>query len=211
MSRGMPKKQVFASVLHGIEQASESFCKISGWESLWYAPEYFLTCAIASALAESGSGETTIEDGVRQTMKIAGANGPGKPRNGLRKGGRFDLVLWWKQGTPRAVIEVKHPLYSPSKVFEDDIIRIRDVLDASLKTGGSFQFGGLSFWTGANQTNGEPEGVKKRIEDNAKSLRKSAQGLAGDQYVVTLHPGKIKTEDNGKWGWAAMLLVLEPK
>lgn len=211
MSRGIPKKQVFGSVLRGVEQASESFCKISGWESLWYAPEYFLTCAIARELAESGSGETTIEDGVRETMEIAGANGPGKPRNGLRKGGRFDLVLWWKQGTPRAVIEVKHPLYSPSKVFEEDIVRIRDVLEASLKTGGSFQFGGLAFWTGANQTNEKPDSVKKRIIEIRKSLLKSARGLAGDRFVVTPHSGNIKTEDNGKWGWAAMLLVLEPK
>jgi len=205
------KEKIFESVLSGIEQASDEFCKISGWDSLWYAPEYFLTCSIARQLASHKKGALTIEDCVRDTMHIAGANGPGRPRYGLRKDGRFDLVLWWKNDKPRAVIEVKHPLYNPTKVFKDDIVRIRDVLVASQCKDGSFQFGGLAFWTGADRPIRVHESVNHRITEKTEVLRKAASELIGNEFMVTIHQGKIHEVDDGEWGWAAVFLAIEPK
>ncbi len=210
MSRGISKKNVIESVLKGIEQASDDFCKISGWESLWYAPEYFLTCSIARELASHEKGELTIEDCVRGTMEVAGSNGPGRPRNGLRKNGRFDLVLWWKGGTPRAVIEVKHPLYARSTVFIADIIRIRDALVASQRNGGSIKFGGLAFWTGANRSEKNKD-IEKRINNIKVALEESAAKLVKDEFIVKIHHGQIHKVDDAKWGWAAFFLTIEPK
>lgn len=210
MSKAVAKKKVFETILAGVEQASADYEGMSGWNSLWYAPEYFLTASIAKQISSLGGCYLTLEDSVRDTMKIAGANGPGQPRKGLRKGGRFDIVLWWQQGTPRAVIEVKHALLSPNEVFEKDIIRIRDVLSASQRKQGDFQFGSLAFWTWVDEEETAQESADKRIKYNTKALQVAASNLVGDDFVVSLHRN-VHEGSGGNWKWAAVLLVIEPK
>ncbi len=210
MSKGIAKKQVFEAVLAGVEQASVDYADMSGWSSLWYAPEYFLTVSIATQISSLGSCYLTLEDSVRDTMKSAGANGRGRPSKGLRKNGRFDIVLWWQSDTPRAVIEVKHALLSPNEVFEKDIIRIRDLLSASQRTEGDLQFGGLAFWTWVDAKKTDQESIGKRIKGNTKALQEAASRLVGEDFIVSLHRN-IHEGSGGNWGWAAVLLAIEPK
>lgn len=210
MSKAVAKKEVFEAVLGGIEQASSDYTEMSGWHSLWYAPEYFLTVSVARQISQLGGCYLTLEDSVRDTMKIAGAIGRGKPRNGLRKDGRFDIVLWWQSDMPRAVIEVKHALLSPNEVFAKDIIRIRDVIAANQRNEGKFQFGGLAFWTWVDEKESDQDNLDERIEANTKALKKAASDLVGDDFVVSRHQN-IHDGDGGGWKWAAVFLSIEPK
>jgi len=173
---------------------------------LCYDPEYFLTVQISHGITSLENCYLSLEDNVRETMYEAKANGPGKPRHGLRHNGRFDIVLWWKGGKPRAVIEVKHPLYEPTEVFKKDIIRIRDTLVTSQRNGGTFQFGCLAFWTGADTPKRIHDSPTHRIEEKTDKLLYEAKKIAGDACKVSI---RRTIHEKDEWAWAAVLLVLE--
>jgi hypothetical protein len=90
--------------IEGVRNAFALHEKFSGGLPLSFAPEGFVQGQIALALAERGV-IVQLESPVYATLCEAGAELRGKPFKGI--GGRIDVVTWWKNGTPRHLIEVK--------------------------------------------------------------------------------------------------------
>ena len=138
----VPMEAVINKTLSGIAKAQRDYNAWSGlW--LWEAPEYMLTTYIAKELwTIPGSKYLTLEPKVRRTLKNAGGVGRGRTPKFARLDGRFDIVLWWKNGTPRAVIEVKKEIGYPYKI-KKDIERISTML----RTRNSLRYGLIAFYT----------------------------------------------------------------
>ncbi len=88
-------------------------------------------------------------------MDVAGANEKGFISSEIRANGRSDIVLWWADGTPRAIIEVKNSVYGITKI-DKDIRRIKSVLNQEKKYS-KIQFGIIAFYTDAKNKSGGAE------------------------------------------------------
>jgi hypothetical protein len=196
MTRALSKKAIEDKILDGIVRASDKFTKMSGMASFCDAPEYFLTVSVAESLARDGKNYVKLEDAIAETTKNAVGGSRGRPRKGLRRGGRLDIVLSHKTKlsnhdkdslAPRAVIEIKHPLCNSSPAFKKDIERLRDLLKfRNMQSKNSIQFCCLAFWTGADKN--------RRNPDPAKAIKKMLSNLEGKaRTIVQNNSIKIRT------------------
>jgi hypothetical protein len=115
MSRGFHSANLRGWVLEGIESAFDEWQEMSG-EWLKTAPEYLLTVKVAQTLKTAIPAEQRtllMEPHVAQTLADAGGVQRGPNAAKLRSGGRYDIVLGQGNGLPRAVIELKNPLWTP--------------------------------------------------------------------------------------------------
>ncbi|MGO9007189.1 MAG: hypothetical protein ACLQIQ_18190 [Beijerinckiaceae bacterium] len=125
MAAPVSEDDIVAASLKGIVAAQNAYEAWSG-EWLWRAPEYLSTVYVAREIGKLSAG-ITLENSARSAIKDAGAKGRGKLHSHIRDKGRFDLLLWWGNGTPRAPIEVKCQVLSIYKIRRD-IKRIVAVL-----------------------------------------------------------------------------------
>ena len=170
MPHNIPKNDVVVAVLEGIEHAHKKYREFSG-DDLQFAPEYFVTCCIADALHKmEGQKWILLESNVDLVMKYAGATGAGRPKDTTRKDGRTDIVLCYGNGNPRAIIEVKSPIYSMDAKVIKDIERIRDMIK---NTDSTFQFGMLAFYSNATKEIDKPN--QERLEDRLDTILLSAR------------------------------------
>lgn len=208
----LTKDGICDAIQEGIENAHGAYCKMSGWKSSWLAPEYYFVCQIAQQIASHKECYVTLEENVRKTLKNTGSNGVGRPRTGLPKAGRFDIVVWWKgrnpqSSRPRAIIEVKHDLSDVTSEFKKDVEEIRDSLIKN-QTGGSLQFGCFAFWTGADPPKGKHKSSSHRIEEKTNKILRVAKDIVDNKCEVSIHRNIHK--ENGGWSWAAVVLIIEP-
>ncbi|SBV50045.1 hypothetical protein XBLMG947_0821 [Xanthomonas bromi] len=119
-----PKKPLArfqSACMKGVRLAFRKHHRFTGGYSLKQAPEAFIQGEIACALSKIAP-YVTLESSVQMLLREAGAELRGKkPRNG-----RIDLAVWWSNGTPRFVIEIKK-VYSKDSI-SSDAKRLRQVL-----------------------------------------------------------------------------------
>lgn len=121
----LTKEELISTTLSAILDTHDSYLEWSGSEWLWNAPEYLLTVKIAEKLANIDKNKfITLEDNVNKTLNSSNAKGRGRIPSKIRANGRFDIVVWWAKGDPRAVIEVKHRVYKFANI-EEDVNRVR--------------------------------------------------------------------------------------
>jgi hypothetical protein len=177
--------------IEGVQTAFDLHVGFSGGLPLSFAPEAFIQGQIALALAALGL-MVTLESPVYETLCEAGADLRGRPFK--RIGGRLDLVTWWKNGTPRHLIEVK--MLRHSAAIADDIKRLKSML----LRGGSQQ-GLILVYAEAKKA----ETVRGRI-DKAKALQYSQ--LAKRSGVRPFKSAWIGDDD---WHWEAACLRVLPE
>ncbi len=160
MSKAISMDRICEACLDGIDYSFEEYYEWSSGEWLWNAPEYLLTVNIAKKIMELEGGKyLTLEDNVKSTLKDAGDFRKGRLSKYLRANGRSDIILWWAEGTPRGIIEVKHRVYKFGS-FQEDVDRIIEVL----KKDSDIQFGISTFYI-ENNYKGEAETkMEHRIE-----------------------------------------------
>lgn len=183
MASQLSMDEVAYSALRAIKKSHEEYSIWSDGEWLWNAPEYLLTVNIAKELNIIKKNKyITLEDNVRKTMEIANATGAGRMHRNLRKDGRFDIVLWWAGGTPRAVIEVKNCVYT-YKDIKIDVTRIKELLKRKIDLS-DFQFGLIAFYISKyySQSNG-----KAQLEKQIENIYKSAEEELGDKFTIKMH------------------------
>jgi Holliday junction resolvase-like predicted endonuclease len=123
MPRNLPKWKILQSCMEGVDEASKTYAKWSGGQTVWSAPESFLQVYVAQQLAAEIP-FVTLEEKVRDVVRDSGAEMRGKlPR---AKSGRIDIVLWHKSGKPRVVVEVK--LLSSRGGITRDVQRIKNLV-----------------------------------------------------------------------------------
>lgn len=126
MSKGFSSARLPAQVLGGIESAFDEWLEMSG-EWLKSAPEYLLTVKVAQRLKKvipEGARTLMMEPHVARTLAEAGGVQRGPKATKLRAGGRYDIVLGHGNGLPRAIIELKNPLWDKGHIVNKDLDRI---------------------------------------------------------------------------------------
>ena len=192
-----PKKTVIENTLKGISKSVKTYSAWSGWDDGYWlvdAPEYLITTYIANEIATYRRMKyyITLEQGTRAAMSDAGGMKQGQPRKDLRLNGRVDIVLWWADGSPRIVIEVKNHIYGYWQINKD-VARICSVLDQN----NSIRRGLAAFYT---------SDLKEKLSKRISRITERANMEVGDRsYTVHSHLGKPKPVGDRYW----VPLVLE--
>ena len=192
---------IIKTTLYGISKAQKDYETWSDGSWLWVAPEYMTTTSIAKEIAKSikNKRSLTLEAGVRKSIEEAGGLGKGAPSKKLRLKGKFDILVRWASGKPRAIIEVKkHP--ENFSHIKADIERIIEVL--RLRDGETtFRCGLIAYYTSRYSKSGSAKGdIIKRVKDIKDETHILIKGkeLKLRQYPSprTLTP---KGDDNDAW------------
>jgi len=206
MPRQISQTVCAQAVIDGISEAQNNYALWSGGEWLWAAAEYMLTVHVAKALAElEGANFVTIEHNGHDALNNAGAVAPGpKPKN-ARLNGRFDLLLWWGGGTPRAVIELKNQPICMNTCTKD-FNRISSVLSIGQENS-SLQFGLFGFYTSAKD--GSRKGAEEKVQDKINTITGLATNCIGSRCKINAYQSDITTDDTDS-AWAAGCLLIKP-
>ena len=178
----------------GIQKAQEDYEYWSGGRWLWEAHEYLATVYIAREISKiRGSYYLTLEDNVRATIRDAGHLRRGRPPKDLRLKGRFDIVVWWAKGTPRAVIEVKSQPAGFSSV-KDDVARICSTLKADT----DIRFGLMAYYISFDS--GHRKQAEHRLSDRVEGIAEDARQFArGKGMKLKRHRGPVIAADCSAW------------
>lgn len=195
---------VARGALNGIVKAQREYEKWSGGEWLWCAPEYIATVFVAQEIAKlDGSKYVTVENGAKAAIEDAGARGRGKLHHKIRANGRFDILLWWADETPRAPIEVKCQVTRIENI-KADLQRIEKVVHRS-KEDSSFQFGMVVFYSSCKEGKGfsAKEILSKRLENISADCKELVP-----KCTAKMSSSKIYTD--GDSAWVASAIILQP-
>ena len=194
----VPMGKIVAKTLEGIARAQHDYKTLSGGYWLWMAPEYFVTSCIAREIRTVGCHTyyLTLESGVRDTT-YAGGRRSGKPPSALRLNGKFDIVLWWGNDHPRAVIEVKKQVHGFSAI-RSDVARVCTILSQP-RPPSSFQCGLVVFYA-SKYLEGRPNEVESWLNDRLERMRSSTQEFVG-RKGLKLHwrARPMEREEDSAW------------
>ncbi|MGR5240804.1 hypothetical protein ACPV36_07920 [Photobacterium damselae] len=206
MKGRVSKSVIIERCVKGVVSAQNQYEAMSGGNWVCWAPEYFITSCLAQSLHQIQGGKyVTIESGAYDALDYAGAIGKGKLHRDIRSNGRFDLLLWWAKGEPRAVIEVKNKVYTKTQ-YEADLRRITAVLKRK-KQDSTMEFGALAFYSA---TDDSPERTAlEKLEQRSSTIEINAKEIVGSDFCATLHRSKIKVKD--KSAWFAGCILIEKK
>lgn len=204
MSGKISMPAIARGAIAGIVKAQREYEKWSGGEWLWCAPEYIATAFVAQEISKlDGAQYVTVEHGAKNAIEDAGARGRGKLHHKIRANGRFDILLWWGDETPRAPIEVKCQVTQLTKI-KADLQRIEKVIHRS-KTDSSIQFGMIVFYSSCRDAKGffAKEILSKRLEN----INRDCKALL-PSCTVKLSSSRIYTDKDS--AWVASAVVLQP-
>jgi len=206
------QKLIAEKILSGIEKAQKEYDEWSGGDPFWTAPEYLLTTNIARSIADIDCTKyITLENSTSGAIKDAGAFTRGCLSRKARPHGRVDILLWW--GTtynngniyPRAVIEVKHNVYSYAHIAHD-IDRIEKVVLKNY-SGNTLQFGAIAFYTARDD--GKIKTASEKIQYILDKIESEAKK---DKRLKKFHVKLVnKLHKDGDSAWTAACLMLIPQ
>ena len=180
--------------LAGISKAQKEYEDWTGGYWLWEAPEYMVTTYIARQIStiSDKSFYLTLENNVRDGIRDAGG-ASGRPRKALRFNGKFDILLWWANGTPRAIIEVKNQVTGFSKI-KDDVSRI----SAALIRQNTIRCGFIAYYT--SLADGERKLAKDRVEERVCNVASAVKEFAkANNMKFKRYSGKVVKDEDSAW------------
>ena len=190
----IPTDEIISKTSKGVRKAQQLYEKWSGGDWLWQAPEYLLTVCIAQEITKTpGSHFLTLENNVRATIEEAGRlRRGGQPKN-LRLKGRFDIVVWWGNGVPRAVIEVKNQPSGFSSI-QEDVARICSTLKAET----DIRCGLIAYYL--SFCSGERKEAEDRLTDRVDELSEKARNYVRNEGMrLKRYPGRVKLVGDSAW------------
>ena len=188
--------------LAGISKAQKEYEDWTGGYWLWEAPEYMVTTYIARQISTiDRTFYLTLENKVRDGLKDAGG-GKGRPRKDLRFNGKFDILLWWANGTPRAIIEVKNQVTGFSKI-KDDVSRI----SAALTNQNTIRCGFIAYFTSCGGTDGPSakNNVITRVNGVASKVKETVKKK---NFKFERYPREVKVMNGENRAWTAQVLKI---
>ena len=205
MSAAISIGDLVDAAMKGIAAAHTDFQKWSGGSWLWEAPEYLATVYVARELARlKGTKFISLERNARRALRDAGAIARGPIHKHVRASGRFDLLLFWASGTPRAPIEVKGWV-NQYKAIAADMRRLEEVIHRAEDTS-SLQFGLMVFHTSArdDRTFSAAEKLTKWISN----IESEAHEVIPSRTAIRLQSRRLTVE--GDSAWTAVSILLKP-
>lgn len=180
--------------LTGISKAQKEYEYWTGGYWLWEAPEYMVTTYIARQISTISDRTfyLTLENNVRDGIKDAGG-GKGRPRKDLRFNGKFDILLWWANGTPRAIIEVKNQVPGYSKIKYD-----ASRISAALSQQNTIRCGFIAYYTSLADSTGKL--AKNRVDERVCKVASAVKEFAKDNELkFKRYPGKVVKDEASAW------------
>ncbi|MGL1931716.1 MAG: hypothetical protein OCC45_08135 [Desulfotalea sp.] len=198
MPKQISKTKITAAIIQALDYSQDEYENWTGGDWLWTAPEYLLTTNIAKHLyAIDGAKYITLENNVKCALDDAGACGKGKLKDLLRSNGRCDVLLWWGDGSPRAIIEVKNQVHCFS-TCKSDIDRIVTAL-SNKKGDHTIQFGVFAFYTSARNL--------ETVNDRLIKLKTSITEHVEKPLRVSFIKGELHDcGDDGAWASTCVLI-----
>jgi hypothetical protein len=204
MPANVSMDEITQAALQGIIKAQHEYADWSGGEWLWHAPEYVSTVFVAKEVASQGGAKyVTVENSAATAMDDAGARGRGRLSRKIRENGRFDILLWWANGFPRAPIEEKRQVTGIEKISAD-LQRIEKVVRRK-QDESSFQFGIVIFYSSC--CDDKNISAAEKLEQRLKSIKVSSRVLIKDCFIKMIN-SEIYTKDDS--AWVASAIVLKP-
>ena len=200
-----PMDEVIRNTLAGIAKAHADYERWTGGDWLFYAPEYLLTTYIAQEIAthRDHGYYLSLEHNARHAIREAGGLRAGRPRQDLRLGGRFDILLWWAKGTPRAIIEVKKHV-SAFEHIEEDVSRICSVLKQKKDIRQGIRQGLVAYYTSHDSDSKKLEKfLLRRLEGIETGTREYVEDR---ELSLKHHRAEINIVDDS--GWVAAVLEI---
>ena len=183
------------TIVKGIRKAQADYCQMSGyWAS--EGPEYWITSYVARALWKQSGDCTVVAEGRSDVTRKEAGPKRGRPSKAVQNK-RYDIVLYFSNGNPRAVIEIKNN-QQPDAVLRD-VKRVVDALKQS-----KLRFGAVGYCYA--QREGEKKLAKEKVRDYANTICEGAiEHAAKDRFKVTLHK-YIKVERDHAWSAGCVLV-----
>jgi hypothetical protein len=203
--------ELIAKLIKGAERACEDYIALSGNPFPGHAPESFIQAGTARELLKVEKTWVVLEDSVADVYKAANTKKKGPAKSKVAKG-YYDLVLYWKNGKPRAAIEVKSPVNVLSKQqYEKDFHRLIQSMNGHPES--TFQYGIFLFLTVKKGAKTDFEKSKIELQALVEKLRIEAVSIAAKTSKMSLkvstHEGKfheIKAdEEQGAWRISAIV------
>ncbi|MGI9228884.1 MAG: hypothetical protein ACR2P9_03395 [Gammaproteobacteria bacterium] len=193
------RKSLLDAIISGIKKAQNDYYDMSEY---WVGdgPEYWITTYVARALWKiSGDGTVLAEGASDTTRKEVGGRNKGRlPR--LVKNKRYDIVVYWQNGKPRAVIEIKNQVHT--NLVMGDVKRVIAALKAA-----QLRFGAIGYYYSAEDS--KEEIALHKVRGYAKSLGEEARELAAEDKFKVDWDTFASTEDDH--AWLAGCIVIERK
>lgn len=191
-------QKVVRQALKGVAEAQRDYKLWTGGSWLSEAPEYLIPCRIAQAICRiKGAFYLTLEYNVSSAIEDAGGMGRGRPKKHLRPQGRYDMLLWWANATPRTVIEVKNQVERFSAI-EADVEKICAVLELKKKT--TIRNALIAFFTSNMDKKGDGTQatvvMKRRLEDIERDVKTF---VCRRNVTVKLHKKSIRVDRESTW------------
>ncbi|WP_374479430.1 hypothetical protein [Zoogloea sp.] len=192
------------------EKAVADFFHISGGEWFDEAPEYFLSTYVARSAGNHANTFALLEVPVDITRREAGASRRGRAASHERRNGRFDVVLYWANGNPRAAVEIKSPIWSATgQQIHPDIDRLCSALLANSDS--TFQFGAFFFYASVGKPKRKHDNATQRMRDLlARIEEKAIERAAVRGAEAILIPGSVhrgKEDEDGAWSIASLVIT----
>ena len=191
-------KDVLRMTLRGIARAHKDYEAWTGGDWLWRAPEYMATVYVAREICKTKDHGyyLTLEYSARQTVSDAGGIGKGRVSPESRLDGKFDIVLYWADGSPRIVIELKKQV-SNFKQLEKDSYRICNALR---NPSNKVRRGLIAFYTSWKDT--RDADARDRIAEILNRVQHDAEECLKNRRPVvnaSMHRGRIRVDGNSAW------------
>lgn len=132
MSRTIPRPKITLACKHALEEAEETYREWTGGVSMRAAPESFVQTLLAKKLHSEFGISVLLEASVEDIRKVTSGEQLVDPEP---KGGRIDIVAYYKSAEPRFLIELKKLTRSYS--LKADTERIRELMkcNSSIQNG----------------------------------------------------------------------------
>lgn len=201
--------KVVQSIFSGGLKAARTFDFATGGCRLSDASEHFLTAGIFESLSKL-KGFTHLEVPVKACMQEANAIHRGKPSALERQNGRYDLVHYRVNETPRVAIEVKNCIKHVNRsVLIGDFARLSRSLTASGQS--SYQFCAFVFFATADYRQKLESLIEKRrlAQQRLRTVLKGVEQIASEftahkrrPLLRRIYKSKFRYspfEDEGAW------------
>lgn len=204
----VPRSEVMAAVIDGIKKAQHDYKKMSGVWALEEdsGAEYWTTCSVAKSLWDiCDDGCVEVEGRSNSTLSRKRGRAPD-----ATKDKRYDIVLYFKEGHARAIIEIK--IIKPAKLKSiaaqknavlGDVEKIIAALNAS-----SLRFGVVGYCRSDNS--GSSKTAKAEFAKFRESLRADIKSqVRGRGIKLVFGEPHTETEDgehNPSWSADCFLI-----
>jgi hypothetical protein len=208
MPRQISQERITEAILDGICNAEKAYEKWSGGEILAYTAEHVLYGFLAKSIMKiPGSKYIEIEPRCKVIIEAACGKRRGRLPKAARPEGHIDMLLWWADNTPRAVIEIKNNVYNYSGQCDTDIKRIVKMLSMSNTT---LQFGIFAFYSSAD--GGKRKKAKTKLENRFNSIQSRINDAYGKNFKVSGSQKIVNYTniDNNISAWSGSCIVMKP-